>query len=237
MRILLSQSTNVAKGESYNLTVRVNTDGNYIAHAFVWFDWNGDGDFNDAGESIDVGSRTNSTDGATNLSPVSITIPASANFGTTRMRVSAKYNADPTSCETNFDGEVEDYSINIISPPNETIADGIWNDNATWLYDIPQATQDVILNHNVTVTTNETINIVVVNNSTNESGELKINPGKSLIVNGDLTITGTNTNGILMVSSSTQGSSLIVEAGAATGIGKYSRITAVAFLLMVAQTI
>ncbi|MCB0451006.1 MAG: choice-of-anchor D domain-containing protein, partial [Confluentibacter sp.] len=31
------------------------------------------------------------------------------------MRVSAKYNSNPSSCETNFDGEVEDYSLNILA--------------------------------------------------------------------------------------------------------------------------
>jgi hypothetical protein len=31
--------------------------------------------------------------------------------GNAIMRVSAKYNGSPTSCETDFDGEVEDYSI------------------------------------------------------------------------------------------------------------------------------
>ena len=31
------------------------------------------------------------------------------------MRVSAKYNGYPTPCETNFDGEVEDYEIVVIN--------------------------------------------------------------------------------------------------------------------------
>jgi len=225
----LAMSTTVTQGSPYTLIVNVDRDGG-TGHAFAWIDFNIDGDFDDAGEEFDLGVAYTGDNTQTSITP-SISFPVGAGFptGPTRMRIAARYNSDPAGpCATGYDGEVEDYSINIISPPNETIAVGTWNDNATWLYDIPQATQDVILNHNVTVTTNETINNVVVNNSTNESGELIINPGKSLIVNGDLTVTGTNTNGILMVSSSAQGSSLIVEAGAATGIGKYSRITAVA---------
>ncbi|TFH48089.1 MAG: DUF2341 domain-containing protein, partial [Bacteroidia bacterium] len=39
---------------------------------------------------------------------------AGAVTGNTRMRVSAKYNSYSTSCETGFDGEVEDYTVNIL---------------------------------------------------------------------------------------------------------------------------
>jgi len=104
-------STTVTQSSAYNLTVNVNTDGNYSVDTFVWIDWNQDFDFNDAGESYDLGSATNVANGATSNSPLSITIPATSTLGTTRMRVSSKYNANPTNCETGFDGEVEDYSI------------------------------------------------------------------------------------------------------------------------------
>jgi len=110
-----SISTQVNIGSSYSLTVNVNTDGNYTVYARVWIDWNGDGDFDDSGEEYDMGSATNVSDGATSNSPLSVTVPAGAVAGTTRMRVSAKYNAYPTSCETGFDGEVEDYSVEIIT--------------------------------------------------------------------------------------------------------------------------
>ncbi len=108
--------TDVIKSNSYNLTVNVNTDGNYMVYARAWIDWNNDGDFIDAGESFDLGSVVNTPNGPTSLCPLSITIPAGAITGTTRMRISAKYNAYPTSCETNFDGEVEDYTLNVVDP-------------------------------------------------------------------------------------------------------------------------
>jgi hypothetical protein len=111
-----SQSTTVTQGTSYNLTVKVNTDGNYAVRVVVWIDWNQDGDFNDNGEEINVGYAVNVSNGSTSLSPYSITIPAMANTGPTRMRVSAKYYSYPSSCETGFDGEVEDYTINVIEP-------------------------------------------------------------------------------------------------------------------------
>jgi GEVED domain/Secretion system C-terminal sorting domain len=43
------------------------------------------------------------------------TIPTTAILGTTRMRVSSKYGAYSTPCETFTYGEVEDYTINITS--------------------------------------------------------------------------------------------------------------------------
>ena len=107
-------STDVEVGATYNLTVNVNTDGNYTNYARAWIDWNHDGDFDDSGEEYDLGFRTNSSNGATSNSPLSVRIPVSASIGSTRMRVSTKYAGYPTACEGNFDGEVEDYTINIL---------------------------------------------------------------------------------------------------------------------------
>ncbi len=109
-------STDLEQGASYDLNVSVNTDGNNTVYAKAWIDWNNDVDFDDPGEEYDLGSATNTTSGTTSLSPLSIAVSGSATLGTKRMRISAKNGAAPTSCETGFDGEVEDYSINIIAP-------------------------------------------------------------------------------------------------------------------------
>ena len=106
-----SDSTTVLIGNNYNLTVNVNTDGNYIIYSKAWVDWNQDIDFDDVGEEYDLGSATNTVDGITTLSPLSITIPPTALLGKTIMRVSAKFGVNPDSCETGFDGEVEDYAL------------------------------------------------------------------------------------------------------------------------------
>ncbi len=119
------QSTNVEKDQSYELSVRINTDGDYICYVSVWVDWNQDMDFDDAGEEYNLGSATNVTNGLTNNSPLSVTIPTNAVEGETRLRVSVRFNAYPTSCMTHFDGEVEDYTINVTSgctPPEITIS-------------------------------------------------------------------------------------------------------------------
>ncbi|MBF8149740.1 choice-of-anchor D domain-containing protein [Winogradskyella sp. F6397] len=120
-------STTVTIGQTYNLEVRVNTDGEYFTTTMVWFDWNNDGDFSDANEDYDLGVAYNAVDGSTDESPLSIEIPSNAVIAATRMRVSTKYyDTDypidpPTPCETSFDGEVEDYTINIVQPVDAEI--------------------------------------------------------------------------------------------------------------------
>lgn len=112
-----SQSTNVLKGSSYNLSVYVNTGGNYTDHQSVYIDWNGNGSFADAGEFFSLGTATNVTNGLTSLSPRSITVPIGAVTGAVRMRIQTRFGAATTgACQTVFDGEVEDYTINIYSP-------------------------------------------------------------------------------------------------------------------------
>lgn len=113
-------STTVTQSSSVNLTVNVNTDGNYRVDAIAWIDWNQDGDFADSGETIDLGNVSNVSNGA--LPTKAVAVPANAKVGNTRMRVSAKYNANPTSCETNFDGEVEDYTVNVTASVADTTA-------------------------------------------------------------------------------------------------------------------
>ena len=106
-------ATDVVRGGSYDLSVRVNTDGNNTLHTMVWIDWNNDLDFDDSGESFSLGTATNVANGATAGSPFSLTVPNTAFLGNVRMRVSTKVGLAPTSCETDFDGEVEDYTITI----------------------------------------------------------------------------------------------------------------------------
>lgn len=115
-----NQSTDVEAGSNYDLTVNVNTDGNFGVITRVWIDWNQNCSFNDPGEEYDLGTTGNVVNQPTENSPLTVTIPTDAINGTTIMRVSTKYtnpgaNQFPTSCETGFDGEVEDYSLNVIN--------------------------------------------------------------------------------------------------------------------------
>ena len=111
-------STDLNIGSSYDLTVNVNTDGQYQVVTKVWFDWNQNCSFNDPGEEYDLGMIGNVTNGPTGNSPLAVVVPESAVLGNTTMRVSSAYR-DPdqgqyvTACQASFDGEVEDYTVNV----------------------------------------------------------------------------------------------------------------------------
>lgn len=109
-------STTMTKGSTYNLSVYVDTGGNNTDYQSAYIDWNRDGDFVDAGEYYDLGHTKNVTFGLSGTSPYPITIPLNASTGSVRMRIQSKWNSKNTGpCETGFDGEVEDYTLNIIS--------------------------------------------------------------------------------------------------------------------------
>ena len=102
-----SISTTLAKGTSNTITITPRWTGTVYSEAYrVWIDYNQDGDFADSGEQVYNRASTKTT-------PISgsFTVPTSALNGATRMRVSMKYNASPTSCETFSYGEVEDYTV------------------------------------------------------------------------------------------------------------------------------
>ncbi|MFK8044384.1 MAG: GEVED domain-containing protein [Crocinitomicaceae bacterium] len=111
-----TDSTDLILNETYNLTVNLNTDGNYNIFSKAWIDWNQNGNFLDSGEEYNLGSVQNTADGPTSNSPLSFSVPSNALLGPTTMRVSARYNASPNPCDVNFDGEVEDYKINVQGP-------------------------------------------------------------------------------------------------------------------------
>ncbi|MBL6444978.1 M4 family metallopeptidase [Fulvivirga sp. 29W222] len=104
-----SMSTNVARGGSYTINFSAGFAGSsYTEYWKVWIDFNQDGDFVDSGEEVVSGSSSSSG----SLSGT-INVPSSASLGSTRMRVSMKYNAAPSSCGSFSYGEVEDYTVNI----------------------------------------------------------------------------------------------------------------------------
>lgn len=138
----LDQSTTVSKGDVHALTVRLNTNGAIILYAKAWIDWDRNGVF-DASEAYNLGTAYNVTDGATTLSPVQITVPATAVAGVTRMRVRAGYSSVPEPCGVHDFGEAEDYTIIIAGDEPELLkldvraflqgpfnsATGLMNDN------------------------------------------------------------------------------------------------------------
>ncbi len=103
--------TNLSTTASSGQTVSVNlTPGfantTYTENWSIWIDYNQDGDFDDANETVFTGSGNATVSG-------NFTIPATATSGATRMRVSMKWGSFATPCESFTYGEVEDYSISI----------------------------------------------------------------------------------------------------------------------------
>ena len=97
-------------GNSYNLDLSPGFSSKSRPEYWrVWIDFNMDGDFLDNGELVfSAGGQKNTVSGT-------ITIPAGSE-GETRMRVSMKYNAAPSSCEVFTFGEVEDYTLSLSIP-------------------------------------------------------------------------------------------------------------------------
>jgi len=107
-----SISTNVTRGNAYTISITPVWTSTVYSEAYaVYIDYNGNGSFADSGELVwsKAGSTTTPVTG-------SVTIPATATLGSTRMRVMMKYSSIPTSsCEAYTYGQVEDYTVNIMS--------------------------------------------------------------------------------------------------------------------------
>ncbi|MBN2175840.1 MAG: carboxypeptidase regulatory-like domain-containing protein [Bacteroidales bacterium] len=99
-------STNMTIGVGYPITVVNGTiyTGDQVT---VWVDWNQDADFDDAGETFTTTTVDYATFNGT------ITPPAGALTGMTRMRIRLNYTETPLPCGNNSYGEVHDYSVNV----------------------------------------------------------------------------------------------------------------------------
>jgi len=205
-----SQTTSIARGESENLTINLNTDGDFRVYSYAWIDWNRDGDFDDIGETYDLGEAVNTPDGPTSNSPLTITAPIDANLGDTRLRVLCQYfpftipNNGP--CDGSTDGEIEDYSI--------TILPGI-----TYVYDDGWSPSDP----NGVATLANPIQVIrgnaVISTST-QCESIVVNPAASITVNTGATLDIANS--LDLQSSSIAFSSLILD-GTINGTINYYR--------------
>jgi lysyl endopeptidase len=125
-------STTLNVGQSYDMSVRVNTDGQYTVQTRAWIDWNQNCLF-DQGEEYNLGSAVNVANGLTSLSPLSITVPAGALTGPTTMRIRAVYgtSAIPAACGNQNYSEAEDYTIIVQSGTTCPVPTGLSQVSAT----------------------------------------------------------------------------------------------------------
>ncbi|MTI30393.1 GEVED domain-containing protein [Xanthovirga aplysinae] len=102
-----SQTANVSAGQSYPLEISVLNGHWPDVDVQAWVDWNSDRDFNDENEYVYFKRGSGSFNGT-------VSVPSSAQSGTTRMRVRLAYGNTPGPCGVDtYMGEVEDYSVNI----------------------------------------------------------------------------------------------------------------------------
>lgn len=140
-------AVSVNKGQTLNLVI-THDDGTTIHGMAAWIDFNGDHDFDDAGEKVGETLWPGDDDPTTgNSETYSVTIPTNAVSGVVRMRVRVYEDDDYTSsgmdlpvlpCQFNGTdadwGETEDYALTIAGggtasvPENLTIAEYTFND-------------------------------------------------------------------------------------------------------------
>ncbi len=100
-------STNMELGKMYSITV-VNGNPFDADQCGVWIDWNQNDEFDDGMIAFE---------GSPGEGPYTATItpPFGSKTGTTRMRIRIRYTGDLTPCGYSTWGEVEDYSVNVVS--------------------------------------------------------------------------------------------------------------------------
>jgi len=103
-----STSVNLTRGTSYTITLNTGYSGTaYTEYWKVWIDYNKNYSFAETNEAVFSKSGATSVTGT-------FTCLSTATTGTTRIRVSMKYGAYPSYCESFTYGEVEDYTANIL---------------------------------------------------------------------------------------------------------------------------
>ncbi|MBB4805395.1 hypothetical protein HNP38_000667 [Chryseobacterium defluvii] len=119
-----SLSTDVQAGGNYTISVK-GPSSTFPSDAVAFIDFNQNGSFNDAGESFYIGRLSAANPANAFTVTNTITIPANASLGTTRMRILKNSNtaaySDPnapssitTACDASLRaGQAEDYSVNI----------------------------------------------------------------------------------------------------------------------------
>ena len=132
--------TDVCRGGSYDLNVRVNTGGNYTVLTKAWIDWNNNDIYEEALEAYVLGYATNVTDGVTDA-PQTILVPMDAAISTVKMRVVVAYvgvgGNYPTACGNIAWGEIEDYSVAVIKNPEITMVSPIVDNSTCGLITLP----------------------------------------------------------------------------------------------------
>ena len=136
-----AQIATIAIGSTERVTVSCGfKSSSYTEFWNVWIDYNQDGVFADS-EKVMTGSSSSSANLYNDFN-----VPTDAALGNTRMRVSMKYNANGTSCESFSYGEVEDYTVNIVATKNAGAGNNYSNDAIALGFEAPSKIASVYPN-------------------------------------------------------------------------------------------
>ena len=98
----------IKKGQTYTLQVNFETTKNAVA-VYAYFDWNGDADFEDSGESVFISDDINIA-GLTQLIPVPYNAVKGNSFARFIIRAESDLGNTPCKEYSNY-GEIEDYPL------------------------------------------------------------------------------------------------------------------------------
>ncbi len=152
-------STSLIAGQAYTITVLPGLqDEEFDQQYSAWIDFNGNGQFEQSTETL-FHTEVNPPNGSTSIPEVDLTfvVPEEVAEGETRLRMSAMFYGEPGACQ-NFDfGEVEDYTVTLVSSGKSGALRTA--DQEAFVPDIyPNPTQDFV---NVEFTTNEASEAVI----------------------------------------------------------------------------
>ena len=229
-------SANMTIGDTYPFSVTI-ANSYTTDQVLIWIDWNMDGDFADAGENVFTS--------ATGQGPFTgnITVPIGISTGSTRMRVrlhdtNTSYSPNATPCGDSGYGEVEDYTVNILSntaPPiaafiasttssccgTVTFTDQSSGTPTSWAWTFGDGQTSTLQNPTVTYSSNGTYTVsLIATNAYGNDTETQTNlitvslptaptgTGASVCGTGTATLTATGTGTLDWYSTSTGGTSI-----------------------------
>ena len=157
-------TTNLVRGSTYALTYSAGFSSTIRKEYWrIYIDYNGDGDFTDAGESILNTSPTGSGNFIGNF-----TVPSTASLTVTRMRVKMSRNSISSPCGSFSSGEVEDYTIIVSAAPvsfYKNVTNELIETSDSWKIDVtPNPIKDeIFISLNNTFNQNTNITLFDVN--------------------------------------------------------------------------
>ncbi|MCU0442835.1 MAG: GEVED domain-containing protein, partial [Bacteroidia bacterium] len=185
-------------------TITLTYGPNAFQTAFVWIDWNDDGDYSDVGE--DIGMQTPANAGANGTSTVSFMVPISAPIGICRMRIRGGENVQPLahqSCGASGSGygEAEEYNIEVVPTPPPTVY--TWNQtspadfntasNWTPARSFTSFSDKLVFNMGGNITVNNVVNQTISSFTVSGSTNVELNSaGGTLVISDSLNLDSGN---------------------------------------------